>query len=78
MDEGIDVKFMKDSVNYPYTSEMQTTEKICVDSFSNQNTKSLVTSTVRKEALMISHFNEKISQLLEKVQKNALNELELI
>jgi hypothetical protein len=78
VDEGIEVKFLKDNAVYPYTNEMQTNEKICVDSYSNQNSKSLVMSTVRKEALMISHFNGKVSTLLQKVQKKTITEFELI
>lgn len=72
------MKFFKDNAPFPYTNEMQTNEKICLDSFSNQNAKSLVKSTIKKEALMISHFNEKISLLLERVGKNALSETELV
>lgn len=43
---------------------MHTNEKICVDSYQNQNTKSLVQTTIKKQSAMISHFNDKITQLL--------------
>lgn len=48
-----------------------------MDSFSNQNSKSLIRSTIQKQSTMISHFNDKIILLKEKVQKNALSEEEL-
>lgn len=48
VDEGITVKFFKDNAPHAYTNEMQTNEKICLDSFSNQNSKSLVKSTIKK------------------------------
>jgi hypothetical protein len=43
---------------------MHTHEKICVDSFNNQNSKSLVQTTIKKQTAMISHFNDKINQML--------------
>jgi len=53
---------------------MHTNEKICVDSFQNQNSKSLVGTTIKKQTSMISLFNDKITQLLEKLKNNKLDE----
>lgn len=40
----------------------------------NQNSKSLVITTMKKQTSMISHFNNKITHLLEKIRANKLEE----
>lgn len=54
---------------------MHKNEKICVDSFNNQNSKSLIASTITKQTTMISHFNDKLRQLEEKIKSNKLSEV---
>jgi hypothetical protein len=64
VDSEIETKFYKDNNPYPFTNEMHTNEKICVDSLQNQNSKSLVGNTIKKQTNMISHFNGKIKTII--------------
>lgn len=76
--EGLQTTFLKDRQPHPYTNEMHTNEKICLDSFNNQNSKSLIGTTIRKQTTMIQHFNEKIKCLLEKMKTKNMSEGELV
>lgn len=59
--DKVSSKFLKHNKPYPYISEMHKNEKICLDSLHEQHSRSLVGNTVKKQARMIKHFDEKLS-----------------